>query len=228
MKFLLTLLALIFVLSFSPVAGAEDAKPITVLPLGDSITAGGGGGGGCYRHRLSEELKRSGIQFEFVGPKVDVKGMHHAGYGGWNSSQIREIIDEVYKKNPADMVLMHVGHNHFSEKMPIPQILKDTEAIVDTILKQNPRAKILLAQVVPAGKLPKYDYIPQLNQELLRWHQQKYPAPMSNVILVDHASSFDWTTDTVSDKVHPNEKGSEKMSKNWLAAIVRSMEKSEK
>jgi lysophospholipase L1-like esterase len=217
------LFALLCVQLFACLAGAEDAKPITILPLGDSITAGGGGGGGYYRHRLSEELRRAGIPVKFVGPKVDAKGLRHAGYGGWNSSQVREVVDEVYKQYPADFVLMHVGHNHFSEKMPIPQILEDTEAIVNAILKQNPHAIILLAQVVPAGKLPKYDYIPQLNQELLRWHQQRFRVSKPNVILVDHASSFDWTTDTVSDKVHPNEIGSEKMAKNWFAAIVSSL-----
>ncbi len=43
----------------SPQVLAEDSQPLTILAVGDSITAGGGAGGGYYRHVLNELLKQS-------------------------------------------------------------------------------------------------------------------------------------------------------------------------
>jgi hypothetical protein len=46
---------------------------------------------------------------------------------------------------------------------------------------------ILLAQVIPAGKLPKYSYIPELNATLARL-AAKLHTPAQPVIIVDQAA----------------------------------------
>ncbi len=202
----------------SPQVLAEDSQPLTILAVGDSITAGGGAGGGYYRHVLNELLKQSKRAFRFIGPKVDQLGLAHAGYSGWNSGQIRNVIKELYREHQANIVLLHMGHNHFSDRQPVRQIIADTEAVVSEILSQNPQATVFVAQVVPAGKLPKYAYIPELNIELKRWFEARADKH-SRVILVDQAMGFDWHVDTVQDKVHPNQLGSAKMGRAWFQAI---------
>ena len=198
------------------------ADPITIMPLGDSITAGGGGGGGYYRHFLAEELSKGDIDFRFVGPKTDAKGFRHAGYPGWNSTKIRRIISEIYERDPADAVLLHMGHNHFVANKPVQLIVQNTEGVIDAILSINPKASIYLAQVITAGKLPKYSYIPELNRQLdvLAKSMQAAGKP---VVLVDQAAGFDWKTDTVADKVHPNEAGSKKLAQRWAKAIMQQL-----
>lgn len=88
----------------------------------------------------------------------------------------------------------------------------------------NPDATILLAQVIPAGKLPKYSYIPDLNKELAslsaRLDKRGY-----SIVLVNLAAGFDWKTDTRKDKVHPNKSGATKMANKWMDALLPLLDK---
>jgi lysophospholipase L1-like esterase len=90
--------------------------------------------------------------------------------------------------------------------------------------KINPDVTTLLAQVIPAGKLPKYSYIPELNQQLAllaaRLVKRDY-----HIVLVNQADQFDWKTDTISDKVHPNASGAKKMATKWMDALLPLLEK---
>ncbi len=56
---------------------------------------------------------------------------------------------------------------------------------------------MLVAQVIPSGKLPKYEYIPELNLELGRL-AARLNTPQSPVIAVNMADGFDWRTDTIA------------------------------
>ena len=189
----------------------------TILAIGDSITQGGKSFV-CYRQVLIPELRKRNVAFEFIGPRKDATS-RHAGYGGRNTKYLLGISKQVYRQYPADIVMIHLGHNNFSKDKPVTGIVRDTEAIIDTIKEINPSATILLAQVIPAGKLPKYSYLPKLNKELeslaLRLTKRG-----DTIVLVNHADGFDWKTDTVDDKVHPNTTGAKKMADKWMEALL--------
>ena len=206
----LLLLAALWAASSSANAGEKT----TILALGDSITAGGKTFR-CYREFLVPALAGEGV--DFIGP-VEDRVSRHAGFGGKNTAFLRGRIGEIYREFPADIVLIHAGHNHFAEDEPVPKILADPEAIIEMIREINPDAIVLLAQVIPGGKLPKYSYIPELNKELegLARRLDREPA---RTILVNQAEGFDWEQDTVEDRVHPNQSGARKMAEKWLAAL---------
>jgi acyl-CoA thioesterase I len=190
--------------------------PPTILCLGDSITAGGGGFS-CYRPLLAAKLTNKA---EFVGTQVTATPtgpLYHDGYGGRTVEFLAGNIERLYTANPADIILLHAGHNHFAEGKPIPGIIAATRQIIETTRRINPQVKILLAQVIPSGKLPKYEYIPELNRELA-----KLAGP--GVILVNQAAGFECTADTVADLVHPNKQGAEKMADRWYEAILPLLE----
>lgn len=189
----------------------------TILALGDSITEGAKKFV-CYREVLVPELRRKNIAFKFIGPKTDAVSAH-AGYGGKNTGDLLSISKKTYSGYPADIVMIHSGHNSFSKDKPVPGIIRDTEAIIDNIRRINPKVQILLAQVIPAGKLPKYSYIPELNKEL-EFLVARLLRKRVRITLVNQADGFDWKTDTVSDKVHPNASGARKMSNKWLASLL--------
>jgi lysophospholipase L1-like esterase len=191
-------------------------EEVTVLAVGDSITQGGSSFR-CYREFLIPMLAESETKVRFVGPNRD-RFSAHCGYGGRNTSFLSGIIGEVYSKHPADIVLLHSGHNSFSKDEPVPGIVRATEQIVEKIHGLNPDVTILLAQVIPSGKLPKYSYIPELNEELGK-SAVCMKAKGIHVILVDLAKDFDWKSDTVADKVHPNESGARKMAERWKSAL---------
>jgi len=195
---------------------ALAGESTTVLALGDSIT-GGGKTFVCYRQVLIPQLSGQSAAYEFIGPNEDATSAH-AGYGGKNTKYLRRISKAVYQKYPADIVMIHSGHNSFNKDQPVPGIVSDTEAIIKNIGEINPDVRILLAQVIPSGKLPKYSYIPELNKEL-----KSLAARLSgngfHVLLVNQANGFDWKTDTVNDKVHPNAAGAKKMADRWMDAL---------
>ena len=190
------------------------AEELTVLAFGDSITERQD----SYRSFLIPALAGKGLAVEFVGPKRDAIS-RHAGYSGKNTKYLRSVSKKIYSEYPADIVMIHTGHNSFSKDQPVPGIIRDTAAIIENIRQINPRVQILLAQVIPAGKLPKYSYIPELNAELEAL-AKRLTKEGAQITLVNHAAGFDWQTDTHADKVHPNASGARKMSDHWLAALL--------
>lgn len=197
---------------------AED-QSVTIMPLGDSITQGGRTFG-CYRHPLRERLAAGGYHVRFVGSQAEPAplGMRHEGHGGKTAEYLAANIERLYRANPADIVLLHAGHNHFVEEKPVEGIVAAHEKIIQTIGSIRPDATIFMAQVIPSGKLPKYAYIEELNEKLARL-AKRMEGGRPKVILVNHAEGFDWRTDTIDDKVHPNARGAAKMAGTWYEAM---------
>lgn len=208
------LLAAIALLAVQPAAGDE---PATILCIGDSITAGGKGFP-SYRWFLAPLLENAELKVSFIGPHRDQAGGHF-GNGGRNTAWLKEQTAKVYARHPADFVLIHSGHNSFSKDQPVPGILRDTEAMIRSIARLNPQCCILLAQVIESGKLPKYGYLPELNRSLpkLAAKLRQQGIPVTTVNLAQH---FDWKTDALADKVHPNEAGARKMAQCWFNALA--------
>jgi acetyl esterase/lipase len=198
----------------------ETQKRFSILGLGDSITQGGESFQ-CYLFPLWEKLFTAGYSFDFIGPnasKCRIGTISNSGFGGRNAEYLDAHIDSIYRKYPADIVLLHAGHNHFDTENPIAGIIKAQESIIRKILKINPDATILVAKVIPSGKLPKYSYIPGLNKEIAKMVRQMNS---KQVILVDQAKGFYWEKHTIADKVHPNLAGGEKMAEVWFGALKK-------
>jgi acetyl esterase/lipase/lysophospholipase L1-like esterase len=200
----------------------ESQRRYTLLGFGDSITEGGEGFS-SYLYPLWEKLFANGYRVDFVGPKRQpcrTGELLHAGYSGRNVEFLEQIIDSIYRQYPADMVLIHAGHNHFAEETPVPGMIAAYRSVIGKIKAINPDAVIFLAQVIPSGKLPKYSYIPELNREISRMTGQMNDR---NVICVDQATGFDWETCTVDDRVHPNESGAERMAAVWYDCLIKAL-----
>ena len=136
----------------------------TILCIGDSITAGGKTFK-VYRYPLYKKMKNAGLKFKFVGSLKKTENnveLRYNAYGGKNTAYLRDNIQKIYKASPADFVLIHSGHNSFAKDKPVNHILDCTKDMIDEIRKQNPKVVIMIAAVIPAGKLPKYSYIPNL------------------------------------------------------------------
>ncbi|UMB62096.1 alpha/beta hydrolase fold domain-containing protein [Lutibacter sp. A80] len=201
-------------------------KTYTVLGLGDSITEGKGEKQ-SYLFPLWEKLFSAGYRTEFIGPNVHkcrIGSIMNAGYSGRNVEYLNAHIDSLYRKYPADIVLLHAGHNHFAEEHPISGIIAMHKSIIAKITAINPEVKILISQVIQSGKLPKYSYIPELNEKIAQMVEQLsnegYP-----LTLVNQAEGFNWKEDCLPDKVHPNIKGAKKMANKWFDALATVLEK---
>lgn len=133
-------------------------------------------------------------------------------------------IDSLYRLYPADIVLLHAGHNHFAEEKPIPRMIASYKSIINKIQAINPNVRILIAQVIPSGKLPKYSYIPELNEKIA---EMVAGLNSGQVFWVNQAQGFNWQDYTVHDKVHPNKAGAEKMATVWFEALKKVLASSE-
>lgn len=196
-----------------------------IMPVGDSITEGGSSFSN-WRYPLWEKLRTAGYLVEYVGSRKSpsrIGDLCHEGYGGKNSGFLAATVPASFRKTPADIVLLHSGHNQFADQKPVPQILKDTEAMIQAFREVNPKVIVLLAQPIPSSKLPKYSYIPELHSALagLAMQLNRKDSP---VIIVPQGEGFDPAKDTVADGVHPNAEGAAKMAEHWFKALVSVMD----
>lgn len=208
------------------VVAAEVKMPSShatrIMAVGDSITEGADFFS-TYRVPLAQKLSAAGYAVEFVGTRTSPSSagpLAHEGYGGKNTEQLAALVPAHFAEHPADIVLLHSGHNHTVEEQPVPGTIAATERLIAAFRAVNPHVTVLLAQVIPAGKLPKYAYLPELNRALAQL-ASRLDTPEQRVVLVDQATGFNWETDTVADKVHPNAAGAEKMAAVWFAALEK-------
>jgi acetyl esterase/lipase len=215
----------LLLLAFVVTAHAEQ-RVYRILSLGDSITEGGATFSN-YRYPLWEKLFAAGYVVEFVGSRASesrVGPLRHEGYGGKNAEFLAGALETNFPTNVADILLIHAGHNHTNTEVPVPGIVTATESMIRTARQVNPRVIVLVAQVIPSGKLPKYEYIPELNTALGEL-AGRVNTPESPVLAVNMAEGFDWRTDTIEDRVHPNAGGAEKMARQWFVALTNVMER---
>lgn len=214
------------VMALLSLTGAQGSQKLyRIMPVGDSITEGGSTFSN-WRYGLWEKLYSAGYLIEYVGSRKSpsrIGELNHEGYGGKNSGFLAATVPGNFKRNPADIVLLHAGHNQFADQKPVPQMLKDTEALIEGFRDVNPKVTILLAQPITSSKLPKYSYIPELHKELVPL-AKRLDRPGSRVIIVPQGEGFDPVKDTVADQVHPNASGAAKMVDKWFEALVKVME----
>lgn len=195
-------------------------KRFSILGLGDSITEGGNDFQ-SYLYFLWEKLYIAGYEFDFIGPhasKCRIGTINNSGFSGKNAEFLEAHIDSIYRKYPADIVLLHAGHNHSVDEKPIDGIIAAQQSIISKIVSINPNVKIFVAKVIPSGKLPKYSYIQELNKRIaLMVKRQK----SKNIILIDQANGFNWRKLTIADKVHPNLAGAERMADIWFKSLIK-------
>jgi hypothetical protein len=227
-------------------SGAFDpcpqSEPCKVLPLGDSITWGISYGGG-YRIKLFAKAVADMKKMTFVGYDTanppsssvvnalgDAKSMwapNHEGHSGWTIQQDDELVlgtskatnDSVNytgKKVVADLmphiVLVHLGTNDF--RGDIAGAPDRLGKLVDHVVTDAPNALVVVASVIPypgGGSAVKTfnDQVPGIVKT--RADAGKH------VIFVDEFAAL--TSSDLSDGVHPNEGGYDKMAGAWYMAI---------
>lgn len=219
---------------------ATQAEPrARILCLGDSITEGNSTMV-VYKGPLYDKLTAAGYRFEYVGSKSSAYTsptygsltLKHEGYSGKNCTEIAGFFTTNSLLYPAEIVIIHSAHNlniagavldAAGEAAIVATVENATRSMIQTARNTQPAVKTLLAKVITSGKLPKYSYIPAVNMRLGEIAAELNTAAQP-VIIVDQAASFDWTTDTITDKVHPNAAGGEKMALKFFDALVPLLE----
>jgi lysophospholipase L1-like esterase len=200
----------------APVASPSGGRALTIMPLGDSITAGwpdmryGG-----YRRVLAALLAREGYTVRFVGSQHDGGSPDPANEGhlGWTIPRIKAGIDsqhwlETYRP---DLILLHIGTNDLRNGggAAAPANLA---ALLDDILARLPHARVIVAEIIPFQGGPNDAY---------RAYVGAMPGIAAHegprVSLADMRAIL--TTHDYADDLHPNTRGYDKMARAWNTAI---------
>ena len=220
-----------FSLSILLVGFSLSASAFSICAVGDSITEGASG---FTAHRVALERR-----FDVLGWDVEWKGSHIKaesgssnlceGFSGKNAEEIAENYKEHAESIVADVLLLHAGHNYNADVgtsspayMPVQDIVaRATNAharIIAEARAKRPNVIILYAKVITSSKLPKYSYIPALN-DAIGVLGEELSTDESPVVVVDMADGWVPSSDCVSDKVHPSATGAAKMAEKWMSAF---------
>ncbi|MHC4344839.1 MAG: GDSL-type esterase/lipase family protein [Planctomycetota bacterium] len=222
----------------------KKQNPVKIVCLGDSITNGAGAQEqGGYRGPLQRMLTQAGLQYDFVG-RYETQGipdLNHEGNGGMRLVRMLRENEAVAKQaldaNPnPEIILLLIGINDLIVNRNTPQATLDRMALLlDELRQYAPNAKIIVGNLVPnasddpvrdpAGYDPAKTYV-NSEDKVLEFNRglpaviESKKAQGINVEWVDLHSAM--TRHDLSDGIHPNKIGYDKMASVWFKAVMAS------
>jgi hypothetical protein len=175
----------------------------------------------CWRAFLWRELQMNGItNFAFVGQQNSGPDCGVPGYDMHLQAQSGVIITNKpaseyagwFTANPPQIILMHFGGADLLADMPVDGVMKAYSTALAQARLVNPNVILLIAQHTPEGK----DAVLTLNADIATWAVQNNTAG-SPVIAVDLYTGI--LASDLSDGVHLNLVGSQKVADRWYAAL---------
>jgi lysophospholipase L1-like esterase len=224
------------------------AKPLKIMPIGDSITDDCSVNG-AWRLYLQPLLETNGFPFTFTGRQISSGQVgftktHHEGYCGaviappgvfavhgysTTDAYLLKIVADAMRitNNLPDVVMLLIGANDIGRgRDPYVVATNDMPNLLNLILSNVPNAYIIISKITSlqngtAGGLNYGAYATNVliyNAALQSMVNQRR-ALGQNVFLADMFSAVDYDTMFMSDHVHPNTLGLSAMAKEFLARI---------
>ena len=202
-------------------AFAQSGQPITVMPLGDSITQGSAQQN-SYRRALWQLIQANTYNVDFVGslntnfssppPNPDFD-LDHEGHWGLRADEVLALLPTAAATYQPQIALIHLGTNDIFQGQSVASTINELSQIIDVLRGARPDVVILLAQIIPN----QYSDVVPFNNALPALAAQKTTA-QSPVLLVDQFTGFNLVADTY-DGVHPNNTGESKLATHWFIAL---------
>lgn len=205
MKSYLLSLPVLFFLLLSPVA---SAKTFRLVALGDSLTEGYGvPQEKAYPAQLEKLLKTSGKTVQVIN--AGISGATTASGPKNLSWQLRQ---------PIDLLILCLGANDFLRGLSATQAQANLEKTI-LLAKEHSVPILLVGMKLPRNLSPKYikDF-EGIYPALVKKHQLSYsPFLLEGVATIKKLN--------LSDGIHPNEKGYEKVAKHLLPFVLKALPK---
>lgn len=202
-----------------PASGKTIARPLRIMPLGDSITEGLQVSGG-YRPLLWSLAQAAGVPIDFVGSRQggppSLPDRDHEGHGGEPIEGISRGVESWLKTYKPDIVLLHIGTNNIWRLDELPlQAPKRLSFLIDQITAAAPTAQVYVAGIIPSGLYE--TQVEQLNRAVPAIVASKV-SQGKNVRFVDQHKGF--TQRDLIDGIHPTTSGYLKLAEKWWAAMA--------
>ncbi len=209
----------------SPTPTTLESRPITIMPIGDSITQGSTGWD-TYRCYLDQMLRNAEVAFDFVGGLSDPFNgqpygcptdfdMDHEGRWGWRADEVDDAVAVSAQSLQPDVALVHLGTNDVLQGQQNSETLADLESLVTVLQEVSPATTILVAQIIPCGFPLCTTKVPALNDGIASLSDLS--TDESTVIVVDMETGYG--LDKLRDGIHPDAAGDELMASRWMQAM---------
>ena len=206
--------------SLSTQMPAQSApNPYTIMPLGDSITAGKFFEGG-YRIKLWQTALADNWDIQFVGSQYNglasLGSKHHEGHPGYRIDQIAQLVDDKLATYKPQMVLLYIGANDAVQNHDIANADRRLQGLIQQIFRDRPTVHLLVAKLGPSAHSEVDANIQMINAAIpviVRFEQ----AQGHSIKLVDMSKVL--TTDDLEDGLHLKPEGYNKMADQWFKAV---------
>ncbi|BBA96250.1 hypothetical protein RVR_1460 [Actinacidiphila reveromycinica] len=199
----------------APAAGASSLR---VMPLGDSITWGvGSSTGDSYRSALAAELTGEGHTLDFVGSGRDgtMSDPDNEGHSGWRIDQIAGIADGVLDRYRPNVVTLEIGTNDLNQNYQVATATDRLHALIDQITTDRPGVTVLVGSLIVSTNPVEEPNRPAFNAAVPGIVQAEQAAGR-HVGFVDMSAL---TAADLSDQLHPNDGGYQKMADAFDAGV---------
>ena len=203
-------------------------SPVTVMPLGDSITRGldpsvPWAAEGGYRTRLWQRtVVQDGDNLDFVGSLTSgppgLGDTAHEGHTGWRIDQLRAGVDGWLAAVQPDIVLLLAGTNDILQNDDLAGAPARLADLTGRVCADDPGVRVLVARITP---LAQFD--PQV-----RAYDNALPGALATVAascsyrLVDAYSALSVSAgDLQADGRHPSPQGYDKLADAWYPALTQ-------
>jgi lysophospholipase L1-like esterase len=218
----------------------SSARPLKIMPVGDSITDDCFGNG-AYRLSLQSLLESNGYAFTFVGRNVSsatggfTKTRHEGycgvpiappgyyevhGYSG-TDAYLEKIVPDALTNATPDVILLLIGANDIGHgRNPGCVATNDMPVLLDHIFAKAPAVNVIIGKITSLtnGSWGYGNYctnVPIYNAALQEMVNARRAAGQ-NVFLADCFSAVDIGTGFQGDHVHPNASGFNSLAHEWF------------
>jgi acyl-CoA thioesterase-1 len=133
---LISVLAALVPIQTVPGAKRDASRVITIVVLGDSLTAGYGlSRKEAYPVLIAERMRRAGYEFEVT----------NAGWSGDTTAGGLRRLPELLRRKKIDILIVELGINDAFRGVPIEEMRSNLQAIIDQTRARHPGVSIIVA-----------------------------------------------------------------------------------
>ena len=205
-------------LMLSVASARAQSAGLRLMPIGDSITVGYlSSTGNGYRGPLYDELVSQGDALDMVGSQRSgsMFDPDNEGYYGYEISQIAGLINPKLANYQPNLVTLLIGVNDLKNGDNVSTAPSRLASLIDQIIAADPTVTLLVGQLPVAAD-------PTTNSRITTYNSQIPGIVQTRVNVGKHVytvSMSSLTTADLSDGLHPNDGGYQKMADAWDAAI---------
>ena len=207
------------------------AAPVKIMPLGDSLTAGGYNVnkqwfvGSGYRARFKTYLAAKNIEVDLVGSLShgleDFTDRQHEGHSGLRIEEIAAKFEPSLISNKPDIVLLAAGSNDLFQNFKVDTAPERFFLIVKRIRELSPETEIFVASVIATNNRKFNERINKFNWKLMTLAKQYNQQNPKRIIWIEMATRTSFTPKDFTDGVHPTTPAYEKMGEVWAEAVSK-------